>query len=51
MNAQYWAYTDTGVICGKPAEAIDSVRGCTVCKKHKPKEKGDERVGKLQRTS
>lgn len=50
MNAQCWAYTDTGVICGKPATAIDPVRGCTVCNEHRPKEKGDERVGELQST-
>ena len=48
MDAKCWAYNDAGAICGKPATAVDPVRGCTVCDEHKPKETHDERVDEFQ---
>ena len=36
-----FAYTESGVICGKPATVLDPQRGCMVCLEHTPpKEKG-----------
>ncbi len=36
MKAKCWAYTEQGTIGGKPAIAVDAVRGYTVCQDHLP---------------